>query len=414
MSSSTSGGRLGAAAHSRRWWIVAGIFLVLTVSSGFSFYNMSVYINVLAAERGFSVADLSMVVSAFFVVGGVAGMLVARLIERHDVRWVMVGGCALGAAALGSVGAATQLWQLHLLFALFGIGNSAVSIVTATTLITRWFPGRDRSVALSIASTGLSAGGIVLTPLSARLLHEFGVALTMPWFGVAFFVLVVPVVLAIVRDREPPEAPDALGTATAATAWTYRAALRTRFFVLLTLAYVLCLGFQVGGIAHLYNRAAQLADYRVAAYAVQALTVCSILGRFLGGWLVTRVAIRPFTLGNLVNQGIGFCVLALAHDPVTVLAGAALFGASVGNLLMLHPLWLAEAFGGPAYARIFALSNALTVLGVALGPTLMGLVFEAADYRLAYLTAAAGAAAALLLMAAAGRGPGRPSPDPSP
>ena len=41
------------------WWIVAGVFLVLTVSSGFGFYNLSVYINVLAAARGFSVRNRS-------------------------------------------------------------------------------------------------------------------------------------------------------------------------------------------------------------------------------------------------------------------------------------------------------------------------------------------------------------------
>lgn len=391
-----------------RWWMVGGIFLVLTVSSGFSFYNLSVYISVLAAERGFSVADLSMVASVFFVVGGVAGMGVARLLERHDVRWIMIGGAALGAGALGSVGAATELWQLHLAFCLFGVGNSAVSIVTATTLVTRWFPGPDRSVALSIASTGLSAGGILLTPLSARALHDFGLAATMPWFGAAFLLLVVPVVLLIVRDG-PPVGPGMGPPGAASAGWSYRAAIRTRFFILLTLAYVVCLGFQVGGIAHLYNRAAQIADYRVAAYAVQALTACSILGRFLGGWLVTWIPIRPFTLGNLINQGVGLTLLALADGPGSVLAGAALFGASVGNLLMLHPLWLAEAFGGPAYARIFALSNALTVLGVALGPTLMGLVFEAADYRPAYLMAAAGAVLALALMTAAGRGPAVPA-----
>ena len=45
--------------------------------------------------------------------------------------------------------------------------------------------------------------------------------------------------------------------------------------------------------------------------------------------------------------------------------GAGVMGATVGNLLMLQPLWLAEAFGVRAYARIFSLSNAIAVIGVA-------------------------------------------------
>lgn len=387
------------------WWIVAAVFFVLTVSSGFGFYNLSVYINVLAGARGFSVSDVSVAVSLFFVVGGVTGMIVARLIDRYDVRWVMIGGAALGGAALAAVGQATSLGQLYLLFVLFGIGNSAISIVTATTLVTRWFPGPNRSVALSIASTGLSAGGIVLTPLSARWLNDWGLEASMPWFGALFFVLVVPVVLWLIRGHPPTTAAPADGGESSGPVWRYDDAVRSRFFLLVTLGYVLCMGSQVGGIAHLYNRAEQIADYRSAAMAVQALTLMSILGRFFGGWLVTRIAIRPFALGNLVGQALGLTIIATAAGPLQVIGGAALFGTTVGNLLMLHPLWLADAFGGYAYARIFSLSNAVSVLGVAVGPALLGVLFDMFDYRSAYLAGTAGSLLALALMLGAGRAP---------
>jgi MFS family permease len=389
------------------WWIVAGVFLVLTVSSGFGFYNLSVYINVLAAARGFSVSEISVAVSLFFVVGGVTGMTVARLIERHDVRWVMVGGAVLGGVTLGAVGGASSLWQIYALFTLFGIGNSAVSIVTATTLITRWFPGPNRSVALSIASTGLSTGGIVLTPLSAAWLNAWGVEATMPWLGALFCVLVVPVCLWVVRGHPPVHADAGEAPGEAADDWQYGDAVRSRFFVLVTLAYVFCMGSQVGGISHLYNRAEHVADYRVAAMAVQALTLASILGRFLGGWLVTRIAIRPFTLANVCNQALGLTLVATADAPAQVLVGAVVFGASVGNLLMLHPLWLADAFGGRAYARIFSLSNAVSVLGVAAGPSVLGFVFDGFGYGPAYLCGVAGSVLAFSLMLAAGARPRR-------
>jgi MFS family permease len=395
------------------WWIVAGIFLVLTVSSGFGFYNLSVYINVLAEARGFSVAQVSVAVSLFFVVGGVTGMMVARLIERYDVRWVMIGGAALGGLALSAVGHAEALWQLYLLFTVFGIGNSAISIVTATTLVARWFPGPNRSVALSIASTGLSAGGIVVTPVSARLINEWGLESAIPWFGVLFFLLVLPVALGIIRGH-PPQARTAAGGLAAAPGWQYRDAIRSRFFVLVTLGYVLLMGSQVGAIAHLYNRAVQIADLRSAAVAVQALSLMSILGRVAGGWLVTRVPIRVFTLGNVLGQAAGLLTVATADGPAQVIAGAALFGATVGNLLMLHPLWLVDAFGAAAYARIFSLSNAISVLGVAAGPSLMGLMFDVFDYRLAYLVGMCGSLLAFVLLLVAGRQPGRRGVRPRP
>lgn len=392
------------------WWVVAGLFVVLTASSGFGFYNLSVYMSVLAAERGFAIAQVSVAVSLFFVTGGVAGMVIARLIERHDIRLVMVGGALLGGLALGFAGHVRSLWAIYLLFGVFGIGNSAVSIITATTLVTRWFPGRNRSVALSVASTGLSAGGIVLTPLSARALNAFGLEGALPWFGLAFVVIIVPLVLLVLRARPREPAGGVGGGADDAPDWNYPEAIRTRFFVLLTLGYLLCMGAQVGGIAHLYNRAELIADFRVAATAIQLLTFFSISGRFLGGWLVTRVPIRWFTLGNLVGQGVGLTVIALAETPLAVLTGAALFGATVGNLLMLQPLWIAEGFGVRAYPRIFSLSNALTVVGVAGGPALLGLVYDLDGYRAAYLVGVLASGLALVAMTAAGAVPLRREP----
>lgn len=386
------------------WIVVGGLFLILTVSSGFGFYNLSLYMNVLAVKTGFSISELSLAVSLFFVVGGVGGIWAAALFERFDMRLVMGAGALLAGLSLALMGRASELWHIYALHVAFGIGNSAVSIVTNATLVARWFPGANRSVALSFASTGLSMGGVVLTPLSARLLNELGLEVVMPWMGAAFFLLMLPVVILIIRPhpdgasaRDPGRDPG--------EGWTYRAAVRSRFFALVTLAYVICMGSQVGGIAHLYNRVDGLAGYAVAAMAVQALTVMSILCRILGGFFVSRISIRTFSLGNLLLQASGLTLIGMATTPAGVLAGAGLFGASVGNLLMSHPLWLAEAFGVRAYARIFALSNAITVVGVAGGPLVLGLMYDFQDYGIAYGAAAVMSVLAWLIMFAAGTMP---------
>jgi len=360
--------------------------------------------NVLALTRGFAITDVSIAVSLFFVVGGVTGMWVASLIQRFDVRWVMIGGAALGGLALGLIGSVTELWQLYLVYGLFGIGNSGVSIVVATTLVTRWFPGPNRSVALSIASTGLSMGGVLLTPLSAWLLNRWGMETAIPWFGFAFFVLIVPVAWWLMR-ASPEAVAEQVAENGQKDVWHYRDAIRSRFFMLLSAGYVLCMGAQVGGIAHLYNYAEALAGFKVAAFAVQALTITSILSRFVGGWIVIKVRIRVFTLGNLLVQALGLVIIAIAEDVTVVLIGAAVFGSSIGNLLMLHPLWLAEAFGIHDYPRIFSSSNAVMVLGVAAGPVLLGVLHDGFGYSVAYLVAMGVSLVAFVVMYGAGKNP---------
>jgi predicted MFS family arabinose efflux permease len=329
-------------------------------------------------------------------------MYVAGLLDRVDVRWIMSAGAVFGGLALLGVGQVEVWWQLYLLFALFGMANSGVSLVVATTVITRWFPGPNRSVALSIASTGLSLGGVLITPLTARLFNTWGMAETMPTLGVAFAVLILPLAIWVVRM---PPATGSEPSHAGASVMHYRQAVRSRFFVLLALGYVFCMGAQVGGIAHVYSRLELLGDFTTGASAVQALTISSILGRFVGGFVVMWLPMRWLTLGMLLVQMVGLGLIGSAASPAVGVVGAALFGASVGNLLMLQPLWLAETFPGNIYPRVFALANALSVIGVAVGPYLMGLTYDTWDYGAAYMVAVGVSGLAWVLVFCAGARP---------
>lgn len=383
------------------WWVVAGVFLVLMVSSGFGFYNLSVYMNALADERSFAVGELSGAIAVMFVVSGVSGMVVARLMERIDVRWLMVAGAAIAGASLALVGVAQEIWHVWLLYAVFGIGNSGISLIPGTTLVTRWFPGANRSVALSVASTGLSTGGIVLTPACANAIHHLGIEAAMPWFGAVQFLVIVPIALWLVRSW-PDQAKAAASLPPAASV---RDALGSRFFLATTAAYVLILGTQVGAIAHLFNHVQRMTDHVVASLAVSVMAGVSIVGRLLGGVVVTTFPILAFTLLNVVGQSLGMMALALADSVVTSLAGAAVFGITVGNLLMLQPLIVVQAFGVTRYPRLYSVANATTTLGVAGGPLAMGLLHDAFDYRVAFLAAAVTGGVAFFIFVAGGRLP---------
>ena len=388
------------------WVIVGAMMLVQTVSSGLGFYNMSVYINRLSAELAAPVGHISFAVSLFFVVGGIAGLYVAAMLNRYQVRTVMIAGALISGAALSAVGLASEVWHLYALFALFGIGNAGISVVICTTIITQWFPGPQRSMALAIASTGLSLGGVVLTPISAHLMGTLGVSDTMPVLGLLLVAFILP--LALLMRQAPSSQTQASAEATQNNTALLKSAVGSRFYVLMASAYVLIMAAQVGGIAHLYSRITQIADFQTAAYAVQALSICSISGRFFGGWLVTRIPIRGFALGNLCLQALGLTCIAFASSGTLAVVAAGLFGLSVGNLLMAQPLWLAEVYPSGIYARVFARANAVSVLGLAFGPYGMGLIFDAmggTTYVYSYLAGVVSSVIALTVVLVASAGP---------
>ena len=375
--------------------VVAGCFIVLTVTSGLGFYGLAVYLNAFSRERGWPVASISLATTLFFVVSGVVGLTIARIIARRDVRVVIVAGGVLGAAALAVLGRVEQRWQLYLVYAVFAIGFSAAGLVPATTVVTRWYH-RRRSVALSIASTGLSVGGIIITPFAKWLIDRRGLETATPILALVWVVGVVPVALWLVRPdpaglgwTPDGDRVDFTQPVTPATGVPFDEAVRSRFYLAVTVGYLLVLGSQVGAIQQLVKLVEERTDPDTAAAATIALAGMSVVARLAGGRIVPRIPMTGFTTGLAAVQAVAMVAIAFADGTVALFAAILLFGATVGNILMLQPLLIAERFGVVDYPRIFSRSQFFTMFGVAGGPLLLGWLYDqGGGYRTSYLVAA--------------------------
>ena len=377
------------------WYIVAGVFVITMTTSGLAFYNLSILLAAFVAERGFPVSLASSATATFFIASGIGGVISGRLVERIDARFVIATGATVGALALASVGSLRELWQLYAFHVVFGLCHGASGLVPLTTLVARWFSAR-RALAFSIASTGLSFGGIAVAPLVALLIERLGLAGAAPWMGLALCLGTLPVTLIVLRPRpaamglEPDGAVPAEGAPIAPQpAVAFGEARRSRYFFAVSVAYLFLLGAQVGAIAHFYRLASTRTGVATAALALSVLAGSSTVGRLLGGWLMLWIPSRPFALVLMVMQAAGLAVLAVAEDPAQILAGTVLFGVTMGNSLMMHPLLLAERFGTRDYGRIYSTSQLVTVVGVAGCPPLIGLLYEASGgYTVPFLAVA--------------------------
>jgi MFS family permease len=394
------------------WIVVGAVSLVLLVTGGLGFYGLSVYLKELKDARGFSVGWISGATSLFFVVGGFVGLGVARFIAHRDVRIVIVFGALVAGASLAFLGQARELWQLYLADTALAVGYACCFLVPATTVVTRWFH-RRRSVALSIASTGISVGGLVFTPLATGLIDHLGLDHALAWLGIVWIVTVVPVAFVIwpdpasrgeVPDGGVPDATASEGAVTAAHGGVpYDAAVRSRFFKVLVVAYVLGMTAQVGGLIHLFNRVSDAVDKTVAGAAVLCVALASVVFRLIGGVAAARVPLVRLTVVTFGVQAVALLIVAVGSTTAVLLAGSVLFGATIGNTLMLQPLLLAETFGVRDYARLYSLNQLLSTLGVAGGPFVIGLLHDVAGgYGVAYVVAAALSVGAMLTLRTAG------------
>ncbi|MBT5137598.1 MAG: MFS transporter [Acidimicrobiaceae bacterium] len=171
------------------WWVVGSVFLLFVANSGFTFYGLAIYLDALTDEQGFSTTSVSLATSMFFVVSGIAGRLIAPLIETRDIRWVIGTGAAITSGSLLALGSVDTIPKLYGVYTVFAIGFALCGLVPGTTLITRWFHTR-RSVALSVASTGLSVGGLTLTKVASSLIDTRGLDNAAPILAVGFLIIV--------------------------------------------------------------------------------------------------------------------------------------------------------------------------------------------------------------------------------
>lgn len=375
--------------------MVTGCFVVLTTGSGLGFYGLAVYLNSLTKERGWDVGDVSLATTWFFFVGGLVGVLTARLIARYDVRYVASAGGVIGGVALFALGRVTAVWQLFVVYGVFAAGWALAGLVSMTTVVTRWFHQR-RGVALSVASTGLSAGGILITPAAKWLLDRQGLQSGTPWLAVVWIVGIIPAALLMVKPD--PAAlgwlPDGVratpgGGPVVLTGTRYRDAITSRFFIAVTAGYILVLGSQVGAIQQLVKLVEERTTADAAALATLVLAATSVVARLIGGRVIASLPMVAFTAGLAAVQMVAMLWLGFADSRPSIFAAIVLFGATIGNILMLQPLLIAERFGVLDYPKIYSRAQLYGLVGTAGGPILLGELHDrAGGYETSYVVAA--------------------------
>lgn len=374
------------------WVIVAVVFAMLMVTAGLGFYNASVILVAARTELDASVSAVSFGPTLFFGIAGLTAFAMSRWMDRIDLRRFYIAGGIGGSFSLFSLRWVDSVPKLYVFFALFGVSFALAGLVPGVTLVARWFT-RRRSIALSIASTGLSVGGIAITPIASRLIDDRTLSGAGPLMAAAWLLGVVPLALLLRSypadkglqadgEPEPLEPVEVTGA-------SFTVVKRTRFYRCLSAAYALIFLAQVGALAQMVSLVSERVDKSTGAAALSVLAFASVIGRLVGGVVVTKVPARELTAVLILVQAGALSFLAFADTRTTIFAAAAIFGLSVGNLLMLQPLLLVETFGVKNYSQIYSYSQLIATIGVAGGPFLLGALRDLVDYRFSLLFAAA-------------------------
>src|SRR5216684_1403309 len=116
---------------------------------------------------------ISTALSINLVLGGLAGLGIGALSDRHEPRVLLVPTAVLAGAGFALVSTVGALWQLYFFVGVLGgLGMSSFYLLSATT-VAHWFEER-RGLALALVLVGFNLGYIGGGPLAAWLIAAAG------------------------------------------------------------------------------------------------------------------------------------------------------------------------------------------------------------------------------------------------
>ncbi len=348
---------------------MGAVFFMVFVSAGFR-QSYGLFLPAWEGYFGQSTLFFSLVASAGWVVNGVAQPVVGALADRHGPRVVMaLSVLTLGASAL-AIALAPSVWVLaffYVVLASFALAGAQFTPVTP--LISRWFV-RKRGRALSVLTSGGSAGAMLLIPLAAYVTALTNWRVAMGLMAGFMLLLALPLVLMVVRNRPgdvgaQPDGgvSDQQGGAgrmrladgpLAVERW--RQAYRSAPMWQLTLTYVVC-GVTTAIISAHFVKFAKVEGIpeTTAALAFGLLSFMNMLGVLCVGVFSDKFLRKNALAVIYAVRGVGFLALLLLPTSTGLWMFAVVAGSS----------WLATVPPTSALAtEIYGVRNAGAITGM--------------------------------------------------
>ena len=382
------------------WILLAAVVFVVLAGSGIRAV-FGVFIKPIESEFGWTRQQLSGAAALSLFVLGAVGPMVGWLADVWGPRRVMLVATAtlgVGTVLASFVG---HLWQLYASAGvLMAMGAGGLGMATSATIAARWFVAR-RGLILGILGGAMSAGQMLIVPLSMVIIRLYGWRASFLWLGIGVTVLALPVILAFVRDDpkdkglEPYGARTASGKAFGAVADERRVrvseAMGIPAFWLLAVTFFVC-GFTSNGLVltHLVPHAAEHGFSEMhAAQALGLMGAMNIVGTVLSGWICDRFGRKGPLAFYYGVRGLSLIFLLYVWNVPSLDVFAAIFGLNYISTVPPTTTLTANIFGRLSVGALSGWIFFSHQVGSAIGAWAGGAIFDATgSYSWAFLSAA--------------------------
>ena len=365
-------------------WLRLAVAMTISTLGGVGMWSVMVALPALQTEFGVTRADASLpfTMVMFGFAGG--GVLMGRLADRFGIAVPLAIGTAGLSAGYLATAWSVSLWQVALAHGLIGIGCSA-SFGPMMADISHWFL-RRRGIAVALAATGNYLAGTIWPPVVQHFISTTGWRATHIGIGLFCLITILPLLL-VMRRRIKSQESDAAADAAAARRQAELPFSPLTLQILLCIAGVGCCVAMSMPQVHIVAYCGDL-GYGVArgAEMLSMMLGFGIISRVGSGFIADRIGgVRTLLLGSVL-QGVALFLYLWFDGLASLYVISALFGLFQGGIVPSYAIIVREYFSPREAGTRLGLVLMATLLGMALGGWMSGLIFDfTGSYRAAFL-----------------------------
>ena len=367
-----------------RWWNVAASLMAQLVGSGaINIFAFGVFLKPVANDLGLGRGVLSSALLLSTLMTAVGCLAFGALFDRVGIRAALLPAIALYALSVAALSLLRpSLTIVYTLFAVSGFFGTGQTPVGYSKVVSQWF-NKERGLALGIIQAGVGLGGIFVAQLSRLLIRDLGwrkaeiglgiVIFIVAFMPVALFIREPASVLAARRSERQGHGPAKVSSGLTSTeAWW-----GSRQFWMLAVAFFIVVltanGPLIHAVALLTDRGISISR---ATAALSAAGLAMIVGRLLSGYLLDRFFgpyVAVFCVGGAMT---GLALLISGAGGLAPVVGVILCGLGMGAEGDIVPYFVSRYFGLRSFGQIYGYLFAVFMIGVGIGPSLMGFSFD--------------------------------------
>ena len=331
-------------------------------------------------EYGWTRTLLSSCSAIAFFVMGILALFTGRLSDKYGPRPVLAFtgiGYGIGFVLMSKV---TEPWQILFIFATFvGLGMGTHDVVTLST-VARWFD-KGRGVITGLTKVGTAVGQMIIPPLTAYLIINYGLQTSLVLLGITASLLLL---LAALLMSHPPKT-DYADVATVKKV-SNSGARQTRTFKKLCAIQFLFFPTLMTIPLHIAVHGIDLGmAFAQASFLLTTIGASSIIGRLVVGLFLDLMGCRNAYFICFIPILISLVGLLCFTSHSFLFFFMAIYGFGHGGLFAVVSPTVAGYFGMQEHGALFGTILFFGTISGAVGPVLTGYAFDHfGDYNAAF------------------------------